>query len=275
MLRGSTSALALDSAESPYDGDNSSVDALRPKDGLKLGVTGDPKQGYSVALLFNGQSFARHNQGGEFSALFQNEERSVEDRVDSWKATSWCGGSASGDSTHIVLDGECRLKNLNTTVFVRVDYEIITTNVVRKRIHLHQDDMFMLFYQLSNRLEPLQAPAKFWSFDQPDCKGGALREYFPAAGFCTKDDLCVGLLTDSGYRNQWSRLIRRDGKPVKPAPRRIPDANLYSSSRQEDRNKGDFFVQQTFGEILTEKDGPQDAQVIALPGFPPGRNKAM
>ena len=229
-------------------------------DGLTLKVTGDPKQGYSVDLLFNGQPFARHNRGGEFSAFFKNEERSVEDRVNDWKATSW-----AGNSTHVVLDGACRLKNLNTTVFAQVDYEVVTPHVVRKKIRLHQADMFMLFYQLSNRLEPEESPAKFWSFDQLDWKGEALREYFPAAGFRTKSGLCVGLLTDSGYRNQWTRIIRRDGKPLKPAPSRIPDANLYSGSSVEQRGNGDFFVQQTFGEVLEQMDGEQNAQTIVLP----------
>src|ERR1039457_5966439 len=79
-------------------------------DGFALKAVGDPKQGYSVDLLFNGKPVARHNRGAEFSAVFQNEERSLEDRVDDWKATSW-----SGDSAQMVLDGECKLKNLNTT----------------------------------------------------------------------------------------------------------------------------------------------------------------
>jgi hypothetical protein len=254
VLRGSTSEMPLGSDGSSFD--RSSFD------GLALRVTGDPQQGYSVTLVFNGQPLAQHSQGAEFSAFFQNEDRSVEDRVDSWKAASW-----SGNSTHVVLDGECRLKNLNTTVFAHVDYELVTPNVVRKRIQFHQDDMFMLFYQLSNRLQAVESPAKFWSFDQLDCKGGPLHEYFPAAGFRTKTNLCVGLLTDSGYRNQWTRIIRRDGRPVKPAPRRIPDANLYSVSRAGERSKGDFFIQQTFGEILSEKDGEQNAQIIALPGI--------
>jgi hypothetical protein len=229
-------------------------------DGLTLKVTGDPKQGYSVALLFSGEPFARHNRGGEFSACFQNEERSVEDRVADWKATSW-----SGNSSHVVLDGECRLENLNTTVLAHVDYELVTPHVVRKKIRLHQADMLMLFYQLSNRLEPVENPAKFWSFDQLDWKGGPLHEYFPAAGFRARNGLCVGLLTDSGYRNQWTRIIRRDGKPVKPAPRRIPDANLYSGSGAEEQSKSDFFVQQTFGEVLEQVAGEQNAQTIVLP----------
>jgi hypothetical protein len=231
-------------------------------EGLTLEVTGDPKQGYGVTLLFNGQPFAHHNRGGEFSASFKNEERSVEDRVNDWKATSW-----AGNSTHVVLEGECKLKNLNTTVFAHVDYEMVTPHVVRKKIRLHQADMFMLFYQLSNRLEPEERPAKFWSFDQLEWEGGALREYFPAAGFRARNGLCVGLLTDSGYRNQWTRIIRRDGRPVKPAPRRIPDANLYSGSGAEDHSQGDFFLQQTFGEVMEQVAGEQNAQNVAIPAI--------
>jgi hypothetical protein len=118
---------------------------------------------------------------------------------------------------------------------------------------------------LSNRLEPEESPAKFWSFDRLDWKGGALHDYFPAAGFRTKSGLCVGLLTDSGYRNQWTRIIRRDGKPVKPAPHRIPDANLYYGSRAEEHSQGDVFVQQTFGEVLEQAAGEQNAQTVDLP----------
>ncbi len=224
--------------------------------GLELKIVGDARLGYSVGLLFKGQPFAQPDRTGEFSACFQNEERSVEDRVREWRATSW-----TGDSKQLVLNGECRLKNLNTTVFAEVQYELVTPQVVRKRIWLRQADMFMLFYQLSNRLKPAEIPAKLWSFDQLDWKGGPLREYFPAAGFRTRNGLCVGLLTDSGYRNQWTRIIRRDGRPVKPAPRRIPDANLYSGVRAGDG----FFIQQTFGEVMEQPAGEQNAESIALP----------
>ena len=199
-------------------------DAARlSSDELTLKVLGDSKVGYGVGLLYKGQAFAGHDRSGEFSAVFQNEERSLQDQVNDFRATSW-----KGDSTHVLLEGQCRLERLNTTVFAKVEYEVVAPQVVRKKVRLRQDDMFMLFYHLSHRLEAVESPTKFWSFDQLDWKGGPLHEYFPAAGYRTKNGLCVGFLTDSGFRNQWTRLIRRDGRPVKPAPRRIPDANLFS-----------------------------------------------
>jgi hypothetical protein len=219
--------------------------------GLSLEVRSDSRQGFGVVMHSYGRPIAQHNGGGEFSAVFQNGEGSLEDRVENWKATAW-----TGDATHVTLQGECHLKNLNTSVLVVVDYAVVTSQVVRKQIRLHQSDMYMLFHQVSNRLEPAEPPTKFWSFNQTDCAGGALHEYFPAAGFRTHDGLTVGLLTDAGFRNKWSRLIRRDGRPVKPAPNRIPDARLYSICRPQERAAGQFFVDQTFGEsLMWDADG--------------------
>jgi hypothetical protein len=227
---------------------------------LTLKVVGSAGRGYAVTILFDGQPITRHNSGGEFSAVFQNGERSLEDRAENWKATSW-----TGDATHVMLDGECKLQNLNTTVFAQVEYEVVTPRVVRKRIRLRQNDIYMLFYQVSNRLEAEESPAKFWSFNQADCQGGPMREYYPAAGFRTKNGVTVGLLTDSGYRNCWSRMIRRDGWPVKPAPKRIPDVNLNYVSRREERAEGEFFVQQTFGEALVQAEDDESGEAVALP----------
>ena len=229
------------------------------KDGLALKVMGDATRAYYVACLFRGKPFAQHDRGGEFSAVFQNEERSVEDRVDAWKATSW-----TGDSSRVTLRGESKLPNLNTTLVVSIDYQVVTPHVIRKKILFQQADMLLLFYQLTNRLEPTETPAKFWSFDQLDWHGEALREYFPAAGFRTSHGLCVGLLTDAGSRNQWTRMIRRDGRPVKPAPARIPDVNLYSGSPALPPGSKAAFVQQTFGEVLVHSDGSEKAQAAPL-----------
>jgi len=227
---------------------------------VSLQVTGDAQSGYGVTILYRGQVIARHHAGGEFSAIFQNSERSLEDRTDDWKATSW-----SGDQTRINLTGEMQLTNLRTTVFVDVMYEVMPSQVVKKTIQLRQADMFTLLYQLVNRLEPDAAPAKLWSFDHADCKGGALHEYFPAAGFRTLSGVTVGLLTDSGYRNQWSRIIRRDGTPVKPAPARIPDLNLYFLPKVADRAQQGAFIQQTFGEATVQLSGEGSRTPIDLP----------
>ncbi|HEX9136957.1 MAG TPA: hypothetical protein VF905_08440, partial [Nitrospirota bacterium] len=140
---------------------------------LTLRITGNNSDGYGVTVLCGGKPVAQHNGGGEFSAIFQNEERSLEDRTDNWRASAW-----TGDEAHITLLGECRLPSLNATVAVRVEYEVITPQVVRKRILFHQVDMYMLFCQVTNSLEPLEPPARFWSFNQEDCQGGALREYY-------------------------------------------------------------------------------------------------
>jgi hypothetical protein len=226
---------------------------------VSLEVTGDDQRGYGVAILYRGHSIAQHHQG-EISAIFQNSERSLEDRVDDWKATSW-----SGDRTQVTLIGEMRLTNLRTTVSIEIRYEVLPSQVVKKTIQLHQADMFTLLYQVSNRLEPEAPPAKLWSFDHADCRGGALHEYFPAAGFRTQSGVTVGLLTDAGYRNQWSRIIRRDGTPVKPAPTSIPDLNLYYLPTASERTQRRAFIQQTFGEATVQLSGEGSHSPVDLP----------
>ena len=233
---------------------------------VSLQVTGDAQHGYGVTIFYRDQAIARHHAGGEFSAIFQNSERSLEDRADDWKATSW-----SGDRTRIKLTGEIQLTKLRTTVFVEVRYEVTPSQVVRKTIQLRQADMFELLYQLTNRLQPETAAGKLWSFDHADCKGGALHEYFPAAGFRTQSGVTVGLLTDSGYRNQWSRIIRRDGTPVKPAPARIPDLNLYFLPSADERAQQGAFIQQTFGEATIQLSGEGSRTPVNVP--PPSKWK--
>lgn len=239
-----------------------SLHAAKPSESglVSLKVVGDAQHGYGVTILYRGQPIARHHQGGELSAVFQNSERSLEDKVDGWKATSW-----SGDQKQIKLTGKMELANLRTTVFVEVVYVVTPLQVVKKTIQLRQADMFTLLYQLTNCLEPEEPQAKLWSFDHAECKGGPLHEYFPAAGFRTQSGVTVGLLTDSGFRNQWSRIIRRDGTPVKPAPTSIPDLNLYRLPMADERAQRGAFIQQTFGEATVQLSGEGSRTVIHLP----------
>ena len=120
---------------------------------VSLEVTGDAQRGYGVTILYRGRTIARHHQGGEFSAVFQNSERSLEDRIDDWKATSW-----KGSGRKFNLSGELTLTNLRTTVVVEVTYEILSTQEIKKTIQLRQADMFALLYQIKNRLDPETTP---------------------------------------------------------------------------------------------------------------------
>ncbi len=79
-------------------------------DGVKLKVIGSAGEGLGVSILYRGHTLAQHNDGGEFSAVFQNGERSLEDSIGNWKATSW-----SGDATHVALRGACKLNNLSAS----------------------------------------------------------------------------------------------------------------------------------------------------------------
>jgi len=81
--------------------------AIPGTDELSFKVVGDATHGFGVAILRNGEPIARHNQGGEFSATFQNEDRSAEDHVENWKASAW-----TGDHTRLALSGEWQVKKL-------------------------------------------------------------------------------------------------------------------------------------------------------------------
>jgi hypothetical protein len=216
---------------------------------LTLGVEGDKAAGFSVAVLFEGKPITAVKTD-ELSARFQNDDRSLEDVITRWRASSW-----TGNKTSVGLRGTAYLEATRATVDIEILYDVVTPSAVRKRIRMRQADVYVLFHQVTHRFEPAQPPRKYWSFDQAECRGGALREYFPAAGFRTKDEITVGLLSDTGFRNGWSRMFRRDGKPIKPAPYEIPDPNLYVVASPHDRAQGSEYVQQTFGEELSRLAG--------------------
>src|SRR4029077_966734 len=130
------------------------------KQDLTLTPTGNAQQGYGSVIHFRGKPIARHNDGGEFSALFQNSDRSLQDQIQNWRADS-CEAAAD----HLLLKGKCKLPNLNATVLVEVQYQAVAPHVIRKRIRFHQIDVYDLLFQVSNSLEPVDVPASFWSFD--------------------------------------------------------------------------------------------------------------
>jgi len=183
-LREIVSALILSASSAMWAADDTG--------GLRLEVQGDSQQGYGMLILNNGKPIATHNGGGEFSAIFANGDRSLTLRQDDWRAESW-----TGDARQLKLHGQIHFGSSETVIDVQVSYDVLSRGMVRKKIRFHQPDAYLLYYQVSNSLLPAEPPQTLWSFDQADCQGGLLREYFPAAGFRTKDGRTVGLLTDA------------------------------------------------------------------------------
>ena len=168
--------------------------------GLSLKIIGDEKQGFAVEILYDSQPIARHNNGGEFSVVLENCDRSEKVEINNWKATGH-----KGDSNNVAMSGAAEIKQFMTNVEMEVTYEVVNTNTIKKQITLYQRDIPQLYYQLENRLEPAAAPQSYWSFEEPNSMGGPLREVYPAAGFKTEKGIAVGLLTDAGHRNQIGR----------------------------------------------------------------------
>src|ERR1700728_3418601 len=75
--------------------------------GISIKAEGDPVHGYAVVISYNGVPITCADPG-ELDAIFQNDDRSLEDRVQRWKATSW-----SGDERQITLTGDAYLPNTN------------------------------------------------------------------------------------------------------------------------------------------------------------------
>src|SRR5512146_3406591 len=133
--------------------------SVRGEQGLALKINGDPANGYTVSILYQGQMISSSAGVGEFSARFQNGSRELDVPLRNWKATSW-----TGNAQHLVLTGLTKLEDLKTDLSVRVDYDLLSPHVVRKRIELRQVDAHLLYYQVTNSLQPSASPAKFWSF---------------------------------------------------------------------------------------------------------------
>lgn len=172
--------------------------------GFELQVAGDPMAGYHVVILHNGRKVARHNHGGEFSVVFENGDRSIRCAIDNWRAQAW-----TGFSKQIDLMGKVRIEELETDVSVTVRYSVVNESVISKRISISQSNASFLYYSINNRLETIEEPKSYWSFGQQNCSRGAVYDVFPAAALQLEDGQTIGLLTDSGYRNQWTKNYRR------------------------------------------------------------------
>jgi len=214
---------------------------------LNLKIAGDTTSGFFVDLFYGSIPVSTSGQMGELNMYVENEDHSIKEFITNWKATS------SVQTGHtITLSGIVKLNKLETDLSISVIYETINKQVVEKRIELLQTNLPLLYYSVNTSLNSTMAPTRFWSFDDADNLGGVAHETFPAAGYMIGDTLVVGLLTDAGNRNLWTRNIRRrpsTGEIGFRAIREICDANLYRIASADDRKNGKNFVKLTFGEL--------------------------
>lgn len=216
--------------------------------GVDLKVSGNSDSGFYVDILKDGRIISDNSLSGELSLYVDNEDYSVRENLDNWRADIV---NDYGDS--IVLSGDVFLKRLEVNLNINVIYKKIGNELVEKRIELEQNNIPLLFYSIGTEISPGSSQAKFWSFDDNNNNGGIVHETFPAAGYMLDDNLAVGFLTDAGNRNKWTRNIRR--RPSKQgeigfrAIKEICDAGLIRISDIKERTSGHPFVKYTFGEV--------------------------
>lgn len=214
---------------------------------LSLKLNGDSTSGFYVEGFYGLSPVFTHNNSGELSVVIENEDRSIRHEIKNWKATH-----ASGQGDSIVLSGIYTIASLETDLAIKVIYVVRSQQVVEKRIELRQTNLPMLYYSLGVPMHPARGPSRFWSFDNANNRGGVVHETYPAAGYMLGDSLAVGLLTDAGNRNLWTRNIRRRPSPGGigfRAMQEICDANLYRIASADERAAGNNFVQLTLGEV--------------------------
>ena len=224
-----------------------SLTALSAANQLNVKVKGDSAAGFYVDLYYGTIPASTQEKVGELNMVVENEDHSIREYVRNWKAKT-----ALQNGNTITLSGIVQLPKLETNVFLKVVYEVVNNQVVEKRIELLQTNLSLLYYSVNTSVSSPGLPSRFWSFDNADNKGGVAHESYPAAGYMIGDSLAVGLLTDAGNRNLWTRNIRRrpsTGGVGFRAIQEICDANLYRIASTDDRKEGNNFVKLTFGEL--------------------------
>lgn len=203
-------------------------------------LMGNQEDGFWVGL---GHDQPVITQSGEFSAVFTDPDTGEQESVFGWRAKEVTEGLES-----ITLDGDIDLPRLRAKVAVRVTYDVINSNLVQKEISFTSNTP--LLCSITARLTATREPENYWTFEQASHPGGPIYEIYPAMGMKI-DGRVYGYLTDSGYRNRWTRVNRQtDGHGFLIGIDTQPDAELMMLAAAEERNHGLHYVQYKFGEYL-------------------------
>ena len=213
---------------------------------LDYRLTGTADRGYAVQLEFDGKPVSA--APGEFDLFMQSG-----DRVDQAEIRSWRALQTHRDGDRLILRGRTRLEQFTTDLDVTICWERINDQVVKKTITLVQNDIPRLFVRLRTSITPAEAPGRYWSFDRIAHDGGPAYgtltdDVFPAAGFVCPDGLVIGLLTESGWINKWSRPALRRTRHGNVTSVRVTDPALLSTATAAERTQGKHHVSLTLGE---------------------------
>jgi hypothetical protein len=170
--------------------------------GLSLKIAGNDERGYSVEVYKGEQKIVTSD--GEFSLQMYNLDLSAKASLPEWKSDTWTGNENS-----ITLKGETYISELDANLSVKVRYQVVNENVIKKTVELFQPSMPGMYYTLEQNSIPAKPPTQFVTFEHENFPGGFVHEIFPAVGFVTLGNDVVGFLTDAGYKNQYTRNTRR------------------------------------------------------------------
>ena len=211
---------------------------------LYLKVTGDTIGGFHVNINDGNHLLVTNTE--EFSIRLFNTDGSTMAMLD-WKGDQW-----KGNDSMVTLTRDSYILELDAHLSVSVRYEIVNPHLVKKTIELFQPSMPDMYYILEQTARPVQKPLKYISFEHDSFPGGMVHEMYPAAGWITADSLVVGILTDAGYRNQFTRTTRRrfSGRGGGFVGMRIlPDPALYRVATGDEQAHYNDYIRQTFGEM--------------------------
>jgi hypothetical protein len=211
---------------------------------------------YSVKILQNGVVLAIDEI--PFSIQLSNIDGSATATLPALTATL-----TQSTSNEIHLNYEVFIPALTVDLFAEVVYKLVNENVVRKSVRLFQPSMPGLKFILEEKTSAVNVPKQFITFEENDFPGGLVHEMFPAMGFITPGNYVVAVLTDAGYKNQYTRNTRRrftENGGGFVGMRKLADANLFSTSDSFKNKKGDYFLKQSYGEYY-DLDNAKDSAI--------------
>jgi hypothetical protein len=218
---------------------------------LNMKVVGNQINGFSVQIYKDHQLLVTND--GEFSLSLSNSDLSVHEEIVSWTAANYV---ETENAIH--LEKDIYLKEFDSNLTVKVQYEKVNAHVLKKTITLFQPSIPKLYYTLSQTSRPALKPKQFITFEHENFPGGFVHELFPSVGFVTPDNFVVGCLTEAGYKNQYTRTTRRrfsgrGGGMV--GMQLLPDVNLMSVSGKNEQAQGNNYIRQTFGQLYNLDQG--------------------